>query len=266
MHLPCTVAQQQVHCASNVTNSHLFQSKSIDLPIHNLCPTSSRLTSIWFHVNPQSYSYDRAFFKIWPSKSKVKVIVQGDIVGVTSYRFTSLFVPCWSAFPFLRYSYFKNWPWKFKVKVMGEVKVQSHNMSLTSYRRTSLCFHVNRSSLPAKENLQKLTLKIQGQCHSSRSQSRYNALSTHISVVPSRSALPFLRYSHLKNWPKKIQGQGHGWGQSSKSRHGSNIQSTHNPFVPCQSGILFLSYDFFKIWAWKSRLKVMGEVKVTMWV
>ena len=56
------------------------------------------------------------------------------------------FVPCWSALPFLTYSYFKHWPWKSKVKVMGEVKVQSRNVSLTSYRLTSLWFHVNRPS------------------------------------------------------------------------------------------------------------------------
>ena len=52
------------------------------------------------------------------------------------------------------------------------------------------------------------------------------------------------------------------WGQSLKSQHGSNIQSTHIPFVPCQSGIPFLSYDFSKNWPWKSRVKVMCEVKV----
>ena len=56
------------------------------------------------------------------------------------------FVACWSALPFLRYSYFKNWPWKSKVKVMVEVKVQSHKVSLTSYRLVSLSFHVDRPS------------------------------------------------------------------------------------------------------------------------
>ena len=56
------------------------------------------------------------------------------------------FVPCWSSHPFLRCSYLKNWPWKSKVKVMGEVKVQSHNVSVTSYQLTSFWFHVNRPS------------------------------------------------------------------------------------------------------------------------
>ena len=56
------------------------------------------------------------------------------------------FVPCQSALPFLRYSILKIWPWKSRVKVMGEVTIQSHNVGLTSYRLTSLLFHVNRPS------------------------------------------------------------------------------------------------------------------------
>ena len=53
------------------------------------------------------------------------------------------FVPCQSTLPFLSYDFFKIWPWNSKVKVMGEVTVQSHNVGLTSYRLTSLLFHVN---------------------------------------------------------------------------------------------------------------------------
>ena len=56
------------------------------------------------------------------------------------------FVPCQSALPFLTYSIFKIWPWKSRVKVMGEVTIQSHNVGLTSYRLTSLSFHVNLAS------------------------------------------------------------------------------------------------------------------------
>ena len=56
------------------------------------------------------------------------------------------FVPCQSALPFLTYSIFKIWPSKSRVKVMGEVTIQSHNVGLTSYRLTSLLFHVNRPS------------------------------------------------------------------------------------------------------------------------
>ena len=54
------------------------------------------------------------------------------------------FVPCRSTLPFLGYSNFKIWHWKFKVQVMGEVKVESHNMGPTFSRLTSLSFHVNQ--------------------------------------------------------------------------------------------------------------------------
>ena len=169
IYLPCTVAHKEAYCASNiVSNSHLFHSKPIELPIpkiwllkiwpwkykvkvrgevkvlsHNLGLTSYQIVLeiptgppaqgrqlwrrtgnfllifiqfnvydlrfkpwgpttfwlsfqhciLWIHilyVNPPSYSYDRAFFKIWPSKSKVKVIAQGHIIGITSYRLTPL--------------------------------------------------------------------------------------------------------------------------------------------------------------------------------
>ena len=73
------------------------------------------------------------------------------------------FVPCQWALPFLRYSIFKIWPWKSRFKVMGEVTVQSHNAGLTSYRLTSLSFHVHQSSHPEIHHFQNLTLKIKGQ-------------------------------------------------------------------------------------------------------
>ena len=76
------------------------------------------------------------------------------------------FVPCQSGIPFLSYDFFKNWPWKSRVKVMGEVTVQSHNVGLTSYRITSLSFHVNRpfhsrDTAFSKFDLEKI--QVQGQ-------------------------------------------------------------------------------------------------------
>ena len=53
--------------------------------------------------------------------------------------------------------------------------------------------------IPEIQHFLNLTLKIQGQGHSSRSQSRYNTLSTHIPFVPCRSTLPFLGYSNGAN-------------------------------------------------------------------
>ena len=56
------------------------------------------------------------------------------------------FVTCQSAIRFIRYDFFKIQPWKSKVKVMGEGKVESHNMGPTFYRLTYLSFHINPPS------------------------------------------------------------------------------------------------------------------------
>ena len=85
---------------------------------------------------------------------------------------------------------------------MGEVKVKNHNVSLTSYRLTSLSVHSIWHPIAELRRFQNLTLKIKGQGHgrghSSKSQCGYNILSTHIPFVPCQSALPFLRYSIFK--------------------------------------------------------------------
>ena len=180
-------------------------------------------------------------------------------------------VPCQSGIQFLSYDFFKIWPWKSRVKVMGEVKVESHNMG-----PNSVDSHPFRSMwighpIPELRLFQSLTLKIKGQGHgwghSSKSQCGSNILSAHIPFIPCQSGIPFLCYDFFKIWPWKSS-QGHGWGHSSKSLCGSNILSAHMPFVPCQWGIPCLSYDFLKIWPWKPRVKVMGRVTVqaTMWV
>ena len=80
-----------------------------------------------------------------------------------------------------------------------------HNVSLTSYRLASLWFHVNWPSHSWDTDFQSLTLKIQGQGHSSRSQRRYTTLSIHILFVPCKSALPFLGYSYFKIWHWKFK-------------------------------------------------------------
>ena len=164
--------------------------------------------------------------------------------------------------PFLRYSYLKNWPWKFKDKLMGDVKVQNYNVSLTSYRLTSLWFHVNRPSHSWVQHFQNLTLKIEGQGHGWgerwKSEHGSNNLLTHIPFVSCQSAIPFLTYDLFQNLTLKFQGQGLGWGRSWKSQSGCNILSTHIPFVSCQSALPLLRCIIFKIWPWKSRVKVKG--------
>ena len=120
--------------------------------------------------------------------------------------------------------------------------------------------------IPEIQQFQYFISKIQGQGQgwglSWVSQHGSNIISTHNFFIPCQSAIPFLRYDFFLNLTLKIQGQGHGWGECWKSQHVSNILSTHIPFVPCQSAIPFLRYDFFKIWPWKSKVKVIVEVKV----
>ena len=134
---------------------------------HNLGPTSYGFTS--FYVNPPSYFYDRVF-------KYLTFKIQGQSHSSRSHnRYNILsthipFIPCWSALPFLRCSYLKNWPWKSKVKVMGEVKVQSHNVSLTCYRLTSLSFHVNLATHCWVTTFSKFDLEIQGSRSWMRSQ------------------------------------------------------------------------------------------------
>ena len=122
-------------------------------------------------------------FKKMTLKIHVKVMdevkVQNHNVSLTSYRLTSLsfhgnlathgwvtthipFGPRQWALPFLNYDFFKIWPWKSKVKVMDEVTVQSHNVGLTSYRLTSLLFHVNRPSHSWITAFSKFDLENQG--------------------------------------------------------------------------------------------------------
>ena len=80
------------------------------------------------------------------------------------------FIPCWSALPFLRCSYLKKLPSKSKVKVMGDVKAQSHNVSLTSYWLTSLSFHIILASHCWVTTFSKFELEIQGSRSLVRSQ------------------------------------------------------------------------------------------------
>ena len=118
----------------------------------------------------------------------------------------------------------------------------------------------NGPPIPEIQHFQSLTLKIQGQGHSSRSQSRNNTLSTLIPFVPRQSPVTFLGYSYFKIWHWKFKVKVISKAKV-ESQRGSDIQSTHIHFVPCESGIPFLSCDFFKICPWKSRAKVMrGEV------
>ena len=142
---------------------------------------------------------------------------------------------------------------------MGEVKDKGQNVSLTSYRRTSLWFHVNWPSHSWNTAFSKFDLENPR----SRSQLKVTKKVYHpIDSYPFRSMSigpPIPGIQLFQNLTLKIQGQGHGWGQSLKSQHGSCIQSTHIPLVPCQLALLFLRYSIFKVWPWKSKVKVIAQ-------
>ena len=57
--------------------------------------------------------------------------MHSGIVHPTSYPTHIPFIPCGSTLPFLSYSNFNVLPSKSKVKVMGEGKVESHNILLS---------------------------------------------------------------------------------------------------------------------------------------
>ena len=207
-----------------------------------------------------------SIFKIWPWKSKVKVIAQGHKVGITPYRLTSLLLhvdrPChsWdtaiSKFD-VENSRSRSWV-RSKLKVITWVL---HSVDSHPFRSMSIGHPV-----PELRLFQNLTLKFKGQGHawghSSKSQCGSNILSTHIPFVPCQSALPFLTYGIFKIWPwksrVKVMGevtiQSHNVGLTSYRL----VSLLFHVNLPSHSWVM----TFFKIWRWNSKVKVMGEVTV----
>ena len=205
-----------------------------------------------------------SIFKVWPWKSKVKVIAQGHKVGITPYLLLSV------SFHVNRPSHFRDTAIsKFDIENSRSRSLVRSKLKVTKWVWHSVDSHPFRSMwighpITELRLFQNLSLKIKDQGHASGPHFEVTMwVSDPIDSHPFRSMpighpIPELRL--FQNLTLKIKCQGHGWGHTSKSQCGSNILSTYIPFVPRQSGILFLSYDFFKIWPWKSRVKVMGEV------
>ena len=128
---------------SHPIDSHPFRSMSIGPPILEI----QHFQNLTLKIKGQGHG--------WGHSSKWQC-------GSSILSTHILFVPCQSALPFLRYSIFKIWPWKLRAKVMGEITVQSHNVGVTSYRLTSLSFHVNRPSHSWDTALSKFDLENQG--------------------------------------------------------------------------------------------------------
>ena len=244
IYLPCTVAAGQSHCTSNIiSNSHTLHSKWVKPPIAEL----QQFPYFTLKIQGQGHGWGQSL------KSQCESNILSTHIP---------FIPFQWAIPVLIYDFCKIWPWISKVKVM----VESPKVGETSYRITSLSFHVNLPSHSWDTAFSKFDLENPR----SRSWVRGKLKAT-TWVQHSIDSHPFhpMSICHpipeiwlFQNLTLKIQGQGHGWGESSKSQSGCNFLSTHIPFVPCQSALPFLRYSIFKIWPWKSKVKVMSEGNV----
>ena len=169
IYLPCTTAQGQYHCASNIiSNSHPFHSKWVDPPV----PEIQQFQYFTLKIQGQGHGWGQSL------KSQCKCSIPSTRIP---------FVSCQWALPFLRYSILKIWPWKSKVKVIPE----GHIVGTTPYQLISLSFNVDEPSHSYQQLLKNLTLKIQGQGHGWgerwKSQHGSNILLTHIPFIPSQS-------------------------------------------------------------------------------
>ena len=173
-------------CESNILSTHI-----------PLVPCQSALPFLRYSIS-----------KIWPWKSKVKVIAQGHKVGITPYRLISL-----SFHVDRRCHYWDTAISKFDVEnsrsrlwVRSKLKViitwVQHSVDLHPFHSMSI-WH----PIPQLWPFQNLTLKIKGQghgwVHSSKSQCESNIISTHTPFVPYQSALSLLSCDFFKIWPWK---------------------------------------------------------------
>ena len=148
---------------------------------------------------------------------------------------------------------------------MVEFKVESHKVDVTSYRLTSLSFHVNRPCHSWDTAFSKFGLENPTSRSWVRGMLKVTTWVQHsIDSHPFRSMwighpIPDTTFSKfdLEN-PRSRS-----WSRSKlQVTSRCNILSTHIPFVPCQLAIPFLRYSIFKIWPWKSKVKVMGAVDI----
>ena len=243
------MAAGQSHCASNIiSNSHPFHSKWVKPPIVEL----QQFPYFTLKIQGQGHGCGQSL------KSQCESNILSTHIP---------FVPFQWAIPFLRYDFFKIWPWKSKVKAMVEVKVQSHKVGVTSYRLTSLSFHVNRPSHSWDTAFSKFDLAnprsrswVRGKLKAT-TWVQYSIDSHLFNSMSIGHPIPEIWL--FQNLTLKIQGQGHGWGECWKSQSGCIILSIHIPFVPCQSALPFMRYIIFKIWPWNSKVKVKWPWRCT---
>ena len=110
--------------------------------------------------------------------------------------------------------------------------------------------------IPEIQHFQNLTLKIHRQGHSSRSQSTYNTLLTHMPFIPCQSALPFLGYRYFKIWRWKF-----------KVKVMSEVKVESHNMGPTFSQLTFLSFhvnwashSWVNVFFQNLTLKIKGQV------
>ena len=122
--------------------------------------------------------------------------------------------------------------------------------------------------IPEIQHFESLTLKIQGQGHSSRSQRRYTTLSIHILFVPCQTALPFLGYSYFKiwHWKFKVKVMVEVKVYSHKMGPTFSRLSSVSFHVDRASHSWVTTFSKFDLENQGSRSWVRSQFKVTMWV
>ena len=189
-------------------DSHPFRSMSIGHPVHKI----RVFENLTLKIQGQGHGWG----ELWRSQCESNIPSTHNP-----------FVPCQSVIRFLRYNFFKIWPWKSKVKVMVEVFVQRHKVGVTSYRLTSLSFHVNPPSHSWDTALKKFDLENPRSRSWVRLTLKVTTWVQHcIDSHPFHSKsidhpIPEIRL--FQNLTLKIQGQGHRWGERWKSQSGCNI-------------------------------------------
>ena len=155
---------------------------------------------------------------------------------------------------------------------MREGNVESHKVGVTSYRFTSLSFHVNRPLHSWDTAFSKFDLEIQGQGHGWgghwKSQSRCKILLTHIPFVPCQSAIPFLRYNFFKIWPwkSKVKVMGEVAIKSHAMGPAFYRFTSLKLHVNRSSHSWDMTFSKFDLENPRSRSWVRGTLKVTKWV
>ena len=174
---------------------------------NNVSLTSYWLTSLWFHVNWPSYSWNTAFSKFDLKNSRLRSQLKFHKEGIPPYRF-------------IPFSFHVNRPshsWdtaisKFDIENSRSRSWVRSKFKVTTWIQHSINSHPFHSMsighpIPELQLFQNLTLKIKGQGHgwgqSWMSQHGSNIQSTHIPFVSCGSGIPFLSYNIFKIWPWK---------------------------------------------------------------